>query len=92
MTRPTKVLMPLLMASLGGLAAGPALAQDAYGLTHLKPYGGAVAASPANGLARVIRSQKSEADGEPHKTKPATDPSFTIHASGAVMIDSTFGR
>jgi len=92
MARPTKVLMPLLIASLGGLAAGPALAQDAYGLTNLKPYGGAVAAPPANGLARVIRSQKPEANGAPHKAKPGSDPSFTIHASGAMMIDSTIHR
>jgi hypothetical protein len=88
MTRPTKILMPLLFAGLGGVAACPAMAQDAYGLTNLKPYGGAVGAPPANGLARVIRSQKPETSGAPPKAKWGSEPWLTIHASGAVMIDS----
>ncbi len=93
MARPRKSVASFLALGLGGLscglAAGPSLAQDAYGLTKLKPYEAAVTAPPANGLARVIRSQKPQADGAPRPFKPNGGPAFSIHAAGAVMIDST---
>ena len=87
MARSIKCLGPLLATGLGSLVMGPALAQDPYGLTNLKPYHGSVA-PPANGLAAVIRSQKPETNGAAGKAKPYDQPLFTIHASGALMIDS----
>ncbi len=75
----------LFLLALGGLAS-PALAQDPYAVTAIKPYDGPVAAPPANGLAAVIRSEKPGTDNAAGKPKPAGEPLFTIHAFGGVEV------
>jgi hypothetical protein len=75
----------LFLLALGGLTARPALAQDPYALTAIKPYDAPVAAPPANGLATVIRSEKPGTDAA-GKPKPAGEPLFTIHAFGGVEV------
>lgn len=83
-----KILAPALAIGLSGMAA-PALAQSAnsYGLRDMKPYDATLApAPPANGLAQVVRSEKAANS----KGKPIGQPSFTIHAFGEVMVDSTW--
>jgi hypothetical protein len=80
-------------ASLSASAAVPALAQsgNGYGLNGLKSYDASVA-TPANGLARVIRSENQHPTGARPKFQPDISPAVTIHAYGAVVVDSTIRR
>jgi len=85
-------ILALLAFVLAVQAGGPASAQsqNTYGLSDLKPYDGAeVAAPPPNGLASVIKAEKTP---PPQNGKTIGDPVFTIHAVGGVMIDSTIRR
>jgi hypothetical protein len=73
-------------------AGTPASAQgqNTYGLSDLKPYdGAAVATPPPNGLASIMKAEKTPPPGN---GKSIGEPVFTIHAVGGVMIDSTIRR
>ncbi|HEY0145333.1 MAG: hypothetical protein WDN29_13805 [Methylovirgula sp.] len=87
-----KILRIAFAAFLGGAAAAPALAQsgNGYGLSGLKSYDAPLA--PANGLARVIRSENQSPTGMPRKFKPDIGPAVTVHAFGEVIVDSTMRR
>jgi hypothetical protein len=78
---------------LGGSVAVPAWAQsgNGYGLSSLKSYNTPLA-PPANGLARVIRSENPNPTSLPRKFKPDSAPAVTVHAYGAVFVDSTIRR
>jgi hypothetical protein len=66
----------------------PALAQSAsaYDLSGLKAYDAPIA-PPANGLARVIRSEKQPAV-TPSKFKPAPPVTVSIGCYGEVVVGS----
>ncbi|MEJ0052258.1 MAG: hypothetical protein WDN02_13800 [Methylovirgula sp.] len=89
-----KILRLAFGAYLGAsAAAAPALAQsgNGYGLSGLKSYDASLA-PPANGLARVIRSENQSPASTPRKFKPDIGPAVTVHAFGEVIVDSTMRR
>jgi hypothetical protein len=88
-----KILRIAFAILLGG-AAAPALAQSSggYGLSGLKSYDAPIA-PPANGLARVIRSENQTPTNTPSKFKPDMPPvTIAIHGYGEVIVDSTTRR
>jgi hypothetical protein len=88
---PGKILVVALALSVMGLAAGPVAAQSqsSYGF---KPFDGRLAATPANGLDKVIRSEKSGPGANIPQAKPDGAPVVRLHAYGAVMVESTLRR
>jgi hypothetical protein len=87
-----KTLRIAFTALLGG-AAAPALAQsgNGYGLSDLKSYD-APLASPANGLARVIRSETQTRASVPRKFKADNGLTVTLGGYGEAVVGSTTRR
>jgi hypothetical protein len=87
-----KILRIVFAASLGG-AAVPALAQsgNGYGLSDLKSYD-APLAPPANGLARVIRSENQSSTPTPRKFKADNGLTVTLGGYGEAFVGSTTRR
>jgi hypothetical protein len=85
-----KILRIAFAALVGGVAV-PALAQSGYGLSDLKSYD-APLAPPANGLARVIRSENQSAAATPRKFKLNNGLTVTIGGYGEAVVGSTTRR
>jgi hypothetical protein len=87
-------ILRIVFVILIGGGAAPALAQsdNSYGLSGVKSYD-APLAPPANGLARVIRSEKQPSTNTPSKFRPDTPPfTIAIHGYGEVIVDGTTRR
>jgi hypothetical protein len=93
MPRLTDKILRLAFAALLGGVAAPALAQSGsgYGLSDLKSYD-APLAPPANGLARVIRSENQSAAPTPRKFKLNNGLTVTIGGYGEAVVGSTTRR
>jgi hypothetical protein len=94
MPRLTCKILRIAFAVLLGSPAASALAQSSggYGLSGLKSYDAPIT-PPANGLARIIRSEKQPSTNTPSKFRPDTPPfTIAIHGYGEVIVDGTTRR
>lgn len=80
------------VAALNSAVASAQGADNTYGLSNLKPYDGAEVAAPANGLDRIMSSEKAPPKSASPANKPISDPVFTIHGAGGVAVGGTIGR
>lgn len=87
----TGKIRTIVFAACLGVAAAPVLAQSGNELSGLKPYD-APLAPPANGLARVIRSENQNQAGQQRKFKPAGGLTVTIGGFAEMGVGSTTRR